>query len=99
MPPPAPRAVGNLSSRHPLYGLKNNAKIDLAIRSTKGTNASIKTFVLFVPLCGGKSLENKSEGELHLPATLLAGIASEVVRVVQVSIRRRTIHSVQHVIR
>src|SRR5689334_4733926 len=45
-----------------------------------------------------KSLEDELEGELHLPAPLLADVTREIVRVIEVSIRERTIDVVQHVI-
>src|SRR5215204_2975125 len=45
-----------------------------------------------------ETLEDELEGELHLPAPLLVYIACKLARVVDVSIRRRTIHAVQHVI-
>ena len=45
-----------------------------------------------------KSLEDEPEGELHLPPSLLAGVPRKLARVVEVSIRERTIHTVQHVI-
>ncbi len=44
------------------------------------------------------TLENKSEGELHLPPSLLAGVSRKLARVVEVPIRERTIHAVQHVV-
>ncbi len=43
-------------------------------------------------------LEDELEGELHLPAPLLAGVASKIVLVIEVAIWRRTIYAVQHVI-
>lgn len=49
-----------------------------------------------------QSLEDEPEGELHLPPSLLAGIPRKPVVgicVVEVSIRERAIHVVQHVIR
>src|SRR5215216_6114637 len=70
----------------------------LATRSTKGTNAFTKTFVLLVPFVAKKTLEDKPEGELHLAPPLLADVAPELVLVIQVSLRERTIHPVQHVI-
>src|ERR1043165_776741 len=44
-------------------------------------------------------LEDELEGELHLPAPLFVYVASEIARVVDVAIRRGTIHAVQHVVR
>ena len=45
-----------------------------------------------------KSLEDEPEGELHLPPSLLAHIASKLVRVIKVAIRERTIHAIQDVV-
>ena len=56
-------------------------------------------FVLFVPVVAlPKTLEDELEGKLHLPAPLLVDITCKVACVVEVSIRRRTIHAVQNVI-
>ena len=60
--------------------------------------AQTLTFVLSVPVCGPTTLEDELEGELHLPAPLLAYVAPELVRVVYVAVRGRTIHAVQHVV-
>src|ERR1044071_2684057 len=57
------------------------------------------TFVLSVPVCGPTTLEDELEGELHLPAPLISYVAPELVRVVYVAVRGRTIHAVQHVVR
>ena len=54
--------------------------------------------MLSVPVCGPTTLEDELEGELHLPAPLLAYVAPELVRVVYVAVRGRTIHAVQHVV-
>ena len=54
--------------------------------------------MLSVPVCGPTALEDELEGELHLPATLLAYVAPELVRVVYIAVRGRTIHAVQHVV-
>ena len=50
-----------------------------------------------MPFCG--YLEDELEGELHLPAPLLTYIAPEFAFVIEVGFRRRTIHSIQHVVR
>ena len=54
--------------------------------------------MLFVLLCGPTTLEDELEGELHLPAPLFAYVAPEIVRIVNVAIRGRTIHAIQHVV-
>src|SRR2546423_15190800 len=42
-------------------------------------------------------LEDHLERELHLPAALFALVAPEVVGVVDVTVRERAVHAVQHV--
>jgi hypothetical protein len=54
--------------------------------------------VLFVPFCGDKSLENELEGELHLTAPLFADVTREIVRVIKIAVRERTVDVVQHVV-
>src|ERR1041384_3957832 len=69
----------------------------LATESTKGTNAFAKTFVLLC-LLWRKILEDELEGELHLPAPLFADVTREIVRVIKVAVRERTVYVIQHVV-
>src|SRR5687768_5564299 len=50
------------------------------------------------PTTSGRTLEDEFEGELHLPAPLLINVAGKIASVVDVTIWRRPIDAIEHVI-